>query len=213
MKAEAQPPSGDRESFAEMVELAQRGSMEALGKVLESCRHVLTRAARRQIPPDIQAKGAASDLVQETFLEAQRDLHQFSGSSRDELLAWLSRILHNNCANFVASYRDGGKRRIAREVSLDDRSLSRQLKDTLPGSGPGPSKLAIAREEAVLVSYALQALPEHNRAVVQLRVTQHLSFKEIGDRLSCSEEAARKVFTRTLRQLKASYPTSEQPDR
>ena len=34
---------------------------------------VLLRAARRQIPSDVQSKGAASDVVQDTFLEAQRD--------------------------------------------------------------------------------------------------------------------------------------------
>jgi RNA polymerase sigma-70 factor (ECF subfamily) len=193
---------GGQQLFDELLLLARQGSKEALGRVLESCRRVLLRAAKRQIPAQIQTKRAASDLVQETFLEAQRDFEQFLGATRAELSAWLFRILQNNCTNLVCAYRYRRKREISREVRLDDASLSVESGRAAEARNPGPSKLAIVQEEAQIVSSALRQLPDHHRTILQLRFTDRLSFKEIGDRLGCSAEAARKIFNRTLRQLR-----------
>src|SRR5262249_15524650 len=157
------------------------------------------RAAKRQIPVQIQTKRAASDVVQETFLEAQRDFEQFDGNTREELAGWLFRILQNNCTNLVYAYRYRRKREISREVRLDDASLSLESGRATDTRNPGPSKLAIVQEEAQIVSSALKQLPDHHRTILQLRFTDRLSFKEIGDRLGCSAEAARKIFNRTLR--------------
>ena len=63
------------------------------------------------------AKGGASDLVQETFLEAQRDFPRFQGTSEAELLGWLRQMLLNNVANFTRHYRIT-KREVGREVAI-----------------------------------------------------------------------------------------------
>jgi RNA polymerase sigma-70 factor, ECF subfamily len=194
--------AGGQQHFDGLLVLARQGSKEALGRVLESCRRVLLRAAKRQIPAEIQTKRAASDVVQETFLEAQRDFEQFVGCTREELAAWLFRILQNNCTNLVSAYRYRRKREISREVRLDDASVAQQNGRAAESRSPGPSKLAIVQEEAQMVSSALEQLPEHQRTILQLRFTDRLSFKEIGDRLGCSAEAARKIVNRTLRQLR-----------
>jgi hypothetical protein len=39
--------------------------------------------AARELGPDLRAKGGASDLVQQTFLEAQRDFAAFRGGSAE----------------------------------------------------------------------------------------------------------------------------------
>src|SRR4051794_12098658 len=85
---------------------AQAGCPAALGQALEACRNYLLWIARREIDPDLQSKGGASDLVQETFMEARRDFASFRGDSEQELLAWLRRLLLNNLSNFVRRYRE-----------------------------------------------------------------------------------------------------------
>ena len=50
---------------------ARTGSSEALGQALQACRGYLLLLAERELDPDLRAKGGASDVVQETFLEAQ----------------------------------------------------------------------------------------------------------------------------------------------
>src|SRR5438309_350206 len=96
---------------------AQAGSKEALGQILEACRGYLLLIAQQELDQALQAKGGASDLVQQTFLEAQRDFLGFHGSTPEALLAWMRRLLLNNLANFRRDYRRD-KRRVSREVSF-----------------------------------------------------------------------------------------------
>jgi len=81
------------QSAGERLSLAGAGSAEALGQALEVWRNYLLVIAGRQLDPGLHAKGGASDLVQETILEAQRDFAQFQGTSEAELLAWLRHTL------------------------------------------------------------------------------------------------------------------------
>src|SRR5438874_1463377 len=102
-------------SVVKWLAAARAGSSEALGNVLETCRAYLLLIARQELDTELQAKGGASDLVQETFLEAQRDFRQFAGQTEEELLAWLRRLLLNNVANFRRRYRETAKRDVNAE--------------------------------------------------------------------------------------------------
>ena len=64
---------------------ARAGSREALGRALDACRGYLLLVAQGELAPDLRAKGGASDLVQETLLEAYRDFALFHGGSEGEL--------------------------------------------------------------------------------------------------------------------------------
>src|SRR5262245_17814694 len=85
---------------------ARAGSPRALGQLLEAFRPYLLTIAREEMDSVLLPKAGASDLVQETFLEAQRDLGVFRGQSEPELLAWLRQILLHNLANFGRHYQD-----------------------------------------------------------------------------------------------------------
>src|SRR4051794_37421346 len=100
--------TGPVKGVADWLPGARAGAPEALGQLLEAWRGYLLVVAQRELDPDLRAKGGASDLVQETFLEAQRDFPRFHGDSEAELLAWLRRLLLNNVANFTRSYRGTG---------------------------------------------------------------------------------------------------------
>src|SRR5689334_5788737 len=91
--------------WEQRLEAARNGLQEALGPLLEGYRPYLLLVANRQLPPDLRPKVGASDLVQDTFLEAQRDFAQFHGHTEDELRAWLARVLLNNLANITRQYR------------------------------------------------------------------------------------------------------------
>src|SRR4051794_33646249 len=84
-----------------LLPAARAGSADALGAALEACRLYLLAVADRELHTDLRAKGGASDIVQDTFLEAQRDFDHFHGASAADLRAWLRRLLLNNLANFA----------------------------------------------------------------------------------------------------------------
>jgi len=81
-----------------LLQQARGGNEKALGQLLESYTRYLTLLARVQIGRRLQGKVDPSDVVQETFLEAHRQITNFRGNSEGELVAWLRRILAGQIA-------------------------------------------------------------------------------------------------------------------
>jgi RNA polymerase sigma-70 factor (ECF subfamily) len=186
--------------FEELLIEARAGSKEALGKVLEAFRHCLLREADRHLRQShLRRKADASDLVQETFLDAQRGFTNFQGRSRQQLLAWLHRILLHNAADFKRRYCEQEKRLLAREKSLGDLRAAEEA-ELVPLSH-SPERDAVRQEEAESLQRALMGLPGPYRAIIRLRTREGRSFEEIGDALNCSPEAARKLWARAVKHL------------
>ena len=175
----AEPPEA-----GQLLSAARAGSREALGQALEACRDYLLLIADRELDPDLRTKGGASDLVQQTFLEAYQDFQRFTGDSPDELRAWLRRMLLNNVANFTRHYRDAAKRCVGRERELAGDS-STDPAAGLPGNTPTPSVEAMAHEQAQALQSALE----------------QLSFPEIGRLMGRTENAARLLWLRAVERL------------
>jgi RNA polymerase sigma-70 factor (ECF subfamily) len=184
---------------------ARAGSREALGRALEDCRRYLLAIAERQLEPDLRAKGGASDLVQETFLEAQRDFAQFQGASSDELRAWLRQVLNHNLGAFTRRFRTTSKRAVAREVGLRVGGHFGVLDDEPARSTLTPSGVAIEHEQAMALRRALERLPDVYRQVVVLRFEEDRSFEEIGRLTGRTPDAARKVWSRAMVRLRQEW--------
>ena len=191
-------PGGDA---ARWLAAARAGSREALGQVLETFRGYLLLIADREMDPELRAKGGASDLVQETFLEAQRDFGRFHGNSADELRAWLRRLLLNNVANFTRQYRERAKRQVGREIPLEAGGSSHERGAGLEADTLSPSGEALAHEQAEALAQAVQRLPPDYRQVLALRHEEQLSFEEIGQRMQRTANAARMLWLRAVERL------------
>jgi RNA polymerase sigma-70 factor (ECF subfamily) len=198
------PTSGEVPSgrVQDWVIEARGGSRAALGRILELCRQYLLLVANRELEPELWAKGGASDLVQETFLEAQKDFGSFEGTTRAEVLAWLRRILLNNVSNFRRRYVASEKRQVARERSLDGNGALSEGRFSPSLDTPSPSGRAAANEECLALDRALEHLPADYREVILLRHEQALSFADVGRLMERSEEAARKLWVRAIGRLR-----------
>jgi RNA polymerase sigma-70 factor (ECF subfamily) len=181
---------------------AQAGSPEALGHALEACRSYLLLVADRELSPDLKAKGGASDLVQETFIEAQKDFACFQGKSDAEFLAWLRCLLQHRLANFARRYRKTQKRGLGREITLASGDSSSSGANNLPGDTLTPSRQAMAREQIEALERVLARLPEDYRQVIALRYQDELSFEEVGKIMQRSADAVRKLWWRALGRLR-----------
>jgi RNA polymerase sigma-70 factor (ECF subfamily) len=187
--------------LAPFLEAARAGDRDALGDLLERCRPFLLAVANRQLNPAYKTKGGASDLVQQTFLEAQRDFDRFTGGSEDELRAWLRQLLLHNVADFARGL-ETDKRRADREVRLPGTSSTAGA--ALPGDDPTASAIAVAGEDEAKVRAALNTLPEDYRNVIDWRYKEELSFAEIASRMGRSENAVRKLWFRAIEKLEAA---------
>jgi RNA polymerase sigma-70 factor (ECF subfamily) len=191
-------PSGQT---SHLIQAAQAGSAEALGQLLEGCRAYLLLVANRHLDADLQAKGGASDLVQETFLEAQNDFPRFQGRTHQDLLSWLRGILRHNLADFRRRYRDRGARRIGQERPLDASELT-ALREELVADTPAPADRAATAEETEAVRLAVARLPEDYRRVIVLRHQDGRSFHDIAREMGRTPEAVRKLWFRAVERLR-----------
>jgi RNA polymerase sigma-70 factor (ECF subfamily) len=192
------PPPGDVE---QLLVAARAGSREALGEALQAYRAYLLLIAQQELDPELRAKGGASDLVQETFIDAQRLLGTFTGTTEQPWAAWLRQLLLNNLADFVRRYRSTDKRRVSREVGQPAGDSEAERAGEATTDTPSPSVTAMAAEQSAALERALDRLPEDYREVLLLRYQGDQSFEEIGRRLGRSANAARKLWLRALRKL------------
>lgn len=122
----------------------------------------------------------AEELTQETFYRATVKLHEFRGDCK--ISTWLCQI-----AKF-AFYQSLDKKRRQKEVAFDDAVEIAMQEETEQLLEDAEAKLHIYKR--------IQKLQSPMRDVVMLRLTGELSFKEIGDVLSQSENWARVTFYR-----------------
>lgn len=170
---------------------------------LEHFRSYLLLLARMRLDRKLQGKLDASDVVQQTMLEAHQALQSFRGENLATQAAWLRQILARNLANAV---RDLGraKRDVKRERSLHtalDESAS-QLECWLAADQSSPSQRAEKHERALLLAQALANLPQNQREAVVLRHFQGLPLNEIAEQLGCTSAAVTGLLQRGLRNLR-----------
>src|SRR5262249_47207336 len=94
----------------------QRTAEERLSH-LEPLRGYLLLLARVRLDARLRGRLDASDVVQQTLLEAHRDGADFRGGTDAERAAWLRQILARNLANAARDH-GRGKRDVGRERSL-----------------------------------------------------------------------------------------------
>src|SRR5260370_3423176 len=106
--------------------------------------------AQARLDPRLKGKLDASDVVQQTLLEAHQGLGQFRGQTAEQQAAWLRQILARNLTNAVRDLRRQ-KRDVARERSLEaalNDSASR-LENWLAAEQSSPSQHMQRQERAI----------------------------------------------------------------
>lgn len=199
------------QDFSGLLSAARDGSRDALGQAFETCRRYLLGLAHQELNAGLRAKGGASDLVQETFLEAQRSFPDFRGNSEGELRAWLRQMLHHRALKFGRRYRTTQKRSLSSEVGRSIDSLAGDPTGGLPATLPSPSTEAMALEQAQCLRQALERLPDDYRRVITMRYVEQCSFEEIGQRMQRTGNAARLLWLRAIERVKQELRGIDEP--
>jgi len=174
-----------------------------LPKPLDAYRSYLQLLARSHLDPRVQRRLDASDLVQETLLEAHDGVDRFRGRTSGELGAWLRRILARNLADALRDLRRD-KRDLARERNLDDviAASSLRLERWLAADQTSPSLAVHRQEELLQVADALANLPEAQRTALELRYWQGRRVAAIAEEMQRSPEAVAGLLQRGARAVK-----------
>ena len=165
-----------------------------LARVFEPYRAFLTLVARRSIGPALAGKVGVSDIVQETFLAAQRCAGTFRGTTELQWRSWLKTILLNHLAN-QRRYHAAEKRRC--RGNKEARNVPSEA-----GTVSTPSRQLMRQEREVALAEAMSRLPEHYRQVIGWHHHDRLTFVEIAERLGTSPDAGQKLWCRALVRLR-----------
>ncbi len=199
--------SQDHSRIHRLILQAKEGDAEARDELLECCRNYVNVIARTNVETWMRAKVDASDLVQQTMLEAYQGFQDFEGKTEAEWLGWLKQILAHNTHDFIRKFR-AAKRDVKREVRMQ----------TSPGeSSPGidlsaqlqtPSQFMIQNEREIELANAIAQLSEDYQEVIQLRNLQRLPFDEVAERMGRSRGAVQMLWARALKQLQETLSQS-----
>ena len=187
--------------FIHQLLQAREGSSEALSNLLGKYRRLLLWTANQTLDAELRTKMGASDVVQETMLEAVRDFQQFCGETDEEWQAWLRQVLANNLANADRRFRRTTKRSLEREKSMDAKSAVRRAVEFSAQREVSPDVLAIQKESGISLHLAITALPDDYRQLLMLRYQQQMAFTDIAKHMCRSENAVRKLWARAVQAL------------
>jgi RNA polymerase sigma-70 factor (ECF subfamily) len=204
--------ASDRVSVSDLLQRARGNDPREMDRLFGACRNYLNVLARAQVESWLRAKVDASDLIQQTLLEAYRDFQRFRGATEAEWLAWLRQILAHNAANFVRQFRGTGKRQVKREFSVD--RLQQDGSGPAPAlvaPGESPSEICLREEQELLLADALAQLPEDYREVILLRNLQRLSFQEVAQRMDRSRPAVQMLWGRAIDKLQETFRGMQKP--
>jgi RNA polymerase sigma-70 factor (ECF subfamily) len=160
--------------------------------------------ARLQLEPQLQAKLDASDIVQETLLQAHEHRDQFRGSSEAELVGWLRAILANTLAAAARRYLPEA-RDLGRERSLQDSMAqsSARLESWLAAEQSSPSERVVRVEQLVRLAGALARLPDEQRQAVELHHLRGWLVAQIAEAMQRTKPAVMGLLFRGLKKLRA----------
>lgn len=191
-----------RSHHQELLNQAIQGNNDALGELLEDYRAYLTVLAQRYMDNRLRGRLDASDVVQITFMEAQRDLGSFRGHHIEELLGWLRHILRNNVSSAHQRHIYTQKRSAGREVTNSPTDSRPAFTDLAPAETSSPSQRMMRDEAAVYLANCLEEIPDTQREALRLRYVEGCSLKEIATTMSKSEMAVAGLLKRGLQALR-----------
>ena len=104
-------------------------------------------------------------------------------------------IPRRRLAHLARRFRGTAKRGDGREVRLD------QVAE-LASDSTSPSGVAMRQERERAIGDAIGRLSSRHRRAILWHHREGLGFEEVGQRLGCSAEAARKVWARAVERLR-----------
>jgi RNA polymerase sigma-70 factor, ECF subfamily len=173
--------ASDADPDLPLVERFKAGERRAFDELVRRHQRTVWRVARRYVKNDADA----ADVAQQAFVRAFRSITTFRGSA--SFRSWLYKIAINLALNHI---RDHAKHK-ADELG----------EDATTARATGPQRI-IADEDQAALRAAVAELPPKQRMVLELRVYDELSFKEVAELADCSENSAKVNFHHAVKRLR-----------
>jgi RNA polymerase sigma-70 factor (ECF subfamily) len=165
----------------ELVARFRDGERAAFDQLVRRHQQGVWRMVWRYVKNDADA----ADVTQQTFVRAFRALATFRGAA--SVRSWLYRIAINCALSWLRDHKR------EQPAELDD--------DSLTEDHASPQRIADG-ENAAQLRAAIAQLPPKQKLVLELRVFDDLSFKEVAELAECSENTAKVNFHYAVKRLR-----------
>ncbi|MEI8169671.1 MAG: RNA polymerase sigma factor RpoE [Rhodoferax sp.] len=158
------------------------------------------RRIQRLIGRMVRDVDLVEDIAQETFIRAYRALHQFRGDA--QFYTWLYRISVNTAKKFLLELkRDPTVSENAFKSDSEDDETSWSGIESI--TDETPESVLAAKEIAIAVNTAMDALPEDLRQALVLREIEGLTYEDISELMNCPIGTVRSRIFRAREDISA----------
>jgi len=174
-------PAVSTDPDAELAERFRNGERAAFDQIVRRHQKGVWYLVRRYVKRDADA----SDVSQQAFVRAFKGLATFRGTAT--VRSWIYRIAINCALSWLRDHRREEPTEIA--------------EDALVEANAAPAKIMGGQEGAQLRA-AIGQLPPKQKLVLELRVFDDLSFKEVAELAECTENTAKVNFHYAVKRLR-----------
>jgi RNA polymerase sigma-70 factor, ECF subfamily len=193
--------AGSSTERAALLERLHKGEYQVLGRLFALYRRRLRVEIARDLAADprLGARFDASDIVQEVFFDAQRQITGYLARGAEvSFYTWLRGLARERRLKFLRQHLDAQCRSVRRQRPLPDDSREH------PAISDKRSVRATSGEEHDRVRSRFQQLRAEDQEVIRLRVTEGRTNLEVAVLLGLTPAAVAKRLQRALRRLKAT---------
>jgi RNA polymerase sigma-70 factor (ECF subfamily) len=165
----------------ELAERFRAGDRSAFDTLVRRHQKGVWRIVRRYVKRDADA----ADITQQVFVKAFKGLATFRAAAT--VRSWLYRIAINCALTWIRDH----KREVVSEIA----------EDSLTEMAVAPGRIA-SDQEGKRLREAIEQLPPKQRMVLELRVFDDLTFKEVAELADCSENTAKVSFHYAVKKLR-----------
>ena len=189
-----------------LLRLAAAGDGESWQALMGRSRDRLRRVVAFRLDPRLRGRVDPSDVLQEAYLEAWRDLGSYLERPEIPFFLWLRGIAGNKLRELHRHHLGTQRRDPRREVSIHGgataQTTTTALAAQLLGDLTRASEEAVRHELKLRLGQAIDAMDPLDREVLALRYFEQLSPAETARVLGIKEKAAGVRYLRAVRRLK-----------
>jgi len=190
-----------------LIERAAQGDGDATEELLRQNFSALCKVVRKVMGTSEYPLAAIDDIVQETMIEAYKNIAGFKPVGENAVLRWMATIAYNKLADAVriakALKRGGGMTRATGQGGWSRDSLV-AIFDQVSSPTKSPSRIAATDEAVGCMRVAIARLKEDYRAAIQHRFIDGRTVAETAQLMNRTAKSVEHLCERAMESLRAS---------
>lgn len=198
-------PEDSVETPSSITPKSDEETQQLVTQMFEQHHDRLLRMIEVRMQPELRSRVDSSDVLQESFIEALRQLRTGVSAPKYSTLVWLRLIVGQQLVSMYRRYFQTQKRDMSKECSIYRQRPQADPTSTsvfLVGQLTSPSVAARRHELIEKMRECLEQLSPSDREIISLRHFEQLSNKETAEELGVAPNAASVMYLRALKKFK-----------